>query len=578
MIYEMKRTIKCGLLLACVLMPASVFAQIRLNQVGMYPSQEKTAVIEGEVRQGEISVVSATTGESFQPKVLRVATSPWSGKRRTIVDFSQLTTPGNYTIKCGQHTVSFSITKSALQDVTKGALKSFYLMRTGMPIEECYAGEYARPMGHPDTQVYIHPSAASPKRKAGSVISSSGGWYDAGDYNKYIVNSAFSIGIVLVSYEQNKAYYDRLTVNIPESGNQTADVLDEMMYNLRWMLTMQDPDDGGVYHKLTTPSFEGFIMPTDCHQPRYVVQKSTAATLDFAAVMAQAARIFRGNSDYPHFAEQAQKAALSAYQWAACNPQVLYNQDKMNEQFDPDVYTGTYGDGHLDDEWFWAATELYLLTGDKIYARTAEKYQPQRFSAPTWGNVATLGVYDWLGGNHDDGKNTYRDQLLGYCDSLIATTATSSFQTPSGNSPRDFGWGCLAEAFCANGLSLLYAYRLTGDAKYLVAAQQNLDYILGRNATGYCYITGFGSQSPMFPHQRLSAADGIVKPLPGFLVGGPNPGQQDKMPTLVYTSNEPDESYMDKAESYASNEIAINWNASLLALLGWLENYWNSTS
>lgn len=567
----MRKIAKYSLLMLGALLPMSVAAQIRLNQVGMYPAQEKTAVIEGEVRQGEVSIVNAATGESIQPQVLRVATSPWSGKKRTIVDFSQLSAPGRYTVRCGQHTAEFTIAESALKEVTKGALKSFYLMRTGMAIEERYAGEFARPMGHPDTQVYIHPSAASPKRKAGSVISSPGGWYDAGDYNKYIVNSAFSIGIVLASYEQNKAYYDRLKVNIPERDNQTADVLDEMMYNLQWMLTMQDPDDGGVYHKLTTPSFEGFVMPTDCHQPRYVVQKSTAAALDFAAVMAQAARIFRGNGDYPLFAEQARQAALAAYQWAESNPRVIYDQSKMNEQFDPDVQTGTYGDGHLDDEWFWAAIELYLLTAQERYAHTAKQHRPGRFSAPTWGNVATLGVYEWLT-NPSSEQTNYRSQLISYCDSLVATTPTSSFQTPSGNAPRDFGWGCLAETFCANGLSLLYAYRLTADAKYLVAAQQNIDYVLGRNATGYCYITGYGTQSPMHPHHRISAADGIVNPLPGLLVGGPNPAQQDKTPALVYTSNQPDESYVDREESYASNEIAINWSASLLAVLGWLEN------
>ena len=567
----MKRIVKHCLLGAFVLLPVSSVAQIRLNQVGMYPAQEKTAAIEGVVGAGDISIVNTATGVQVSPKVLRVAVSPWSGKQRTIVDFSSVTALGNYTLTCGAYSAPFTISETALLDVTKEALKSFYLMRSGTPIEARYAGEFARPGGHPDTLVYVHPSAASPNRPAGSVISSPGGWYDAGDYNKYIVNSAFSVGIVLASYERNKAYFDRLSVNIPESGNGTADVLDEMMYNLKWMLTMQDPDDGGVYHKLTTPSFEGFIMPEDCRQPRYVVQKSTAAALDFAAVMAQAARIFRGNKDYPAFTGQALNAALAAYRWAERNPNVLYQQEKMNEQFSPAVQTGGYGDRMLNDEWFWAATELYLLTVDEDFAAVARKYQPQRFSAPTWGNVATLGVYEWLDSDYPD-KQTYRDRLVSYCDSLIATTASSSFQTPNGNAPRDFGWGCLAETFCANGLSLLYAHRLTGDAKYLTAAQQNADYVLGRNATGYCYVTGFGTQSPMFPHHRISAADNIVKPFPGLLVGGPNPGQQDKIPSLVYPSNQPDESFVDKAESYASNEIAINWNASLLAMLGWLEN------
>ncbi len=575
----MSKTIYTLLLGTLFALPAS--AQIRLNQVGMFPNQEKTAVIEGAAKS--VTITSDATGKkAAKVRVLRTATSPWSKKKRTVVDFSSLNQPGTYTISCGNETAKFTIAQQALRDVTAATLKAFYLTRSGMPIEKQYAGDYARPTGHPDTRVIIHPSAASLGRPAGSIISSPWGWYDAGDYNKYIVNSAFSVGIVLCSYEQNESWFDGLSVNIPESKNHTADVLDELMYNLRWMLTMQDPYDGGVYHKLTTPNFEGFVMPTDCKQPRYVVQKSTTATLDFAAVMAQAARIFKGNKDYPTFADCAARAAMAAYGWAERNPRVLYQQRRLT---DPAVSTGEYGDFNTTDEWYWAATELYLLTGDQQFADVAAKNQPRRFSAPTWGNVAALGTYDWLTqdkplpspvgerlrvGEFCSGMGL-GVRLLSYCDSLIATTPKSSFQTPCGNSPRDFGWGCLAETFGANGLTLCLAHRLTGDKKYLTAAQQNADYVLGRNATGYCYITGFGTKSPMHPHHRISEADGIDAPFPGLVAGGPNPGQQDIAEVKTYPSKQPDESYIDVMQSYASNEIAINWNASILALLGWLE-------
>ena len=569
----MKRMFRHGLFGALLLLPTTLSAQIRVNQVGMYPHQEKTAVIEGVVGAGKVKITDAQTGKSVvKAKVLRTATSPWSKKKRTVIDFSRLTQPGKYLITCGKEKASFNISEEALCEVTEGVLKAFYLNRTGVPIEEKYAGAYAHPLGHPDTLVYIHPSAASLGRPAESTISSPYGWYDAGDFNKYIVNSAFSVGIMLCSYEQNEAYFDRLNVNIPESGNHTADILDELYFNLRWMLTMQDPYDGGVYHKLTTPNFEGFIMPVECKQKRYVVQKSTAAALDFAAVMAQAARIYKGNKDYPCFSEKAAQAAMAAFGWAERNPNVLYNQRRMSEQFKPAVTTGEYGDFNLTDEWFWASTELYILTGDTSFAKLASKYQPQRFTAPTWGGVASLGAFDWmmLKAGHDIADNS-RKQLLQHCDSLVTTIATSSFQTPNGNSPRDFGWGCLSETFGTNGLALLYAHRLTGDNKYLTAAQENADYVLGRNATGYCYVTGFGTKSPMNPHHRLSHSDGIEAPYPGLLIGGPNPGQQDKADVKDYPSNQPDESYTDVMQSYASNEIAINWNASLLALLGWLE-------
>ena len=202
-----------------------------------------------------------------------------------------------------------------------------------------------------------HPSAASKERPARTILSSPKGWYDAGDYNKYIVNSAFSIGLMLQSYQLNQNYFNSIHTNIPESTNQIPDLLDEIMYNLEWMLTMQDPSDGGVYHKLTTPNFEGFVMPKDCHQQRYVVQKSTAATLDFAATMALAARIYNAYPQYQKFCQQAIQAAERAYAWAVKNPTVYYDQDGINEKFSPKISTGTYGDNHAEDEFFWAATE-----------------------------------------------------------------------------------------------------------------------------------------------------------------------------------------------------------------------------
>jgi endoglucanase len=539
----------------------------------MYPQQQKTAVVEGKVAASKVVVRNAKTGKKVvSPKLLRVATSPWSGKQRTVVDFSRLTTPGSYIVECNGDQLPFEVKENALRDVTKGAIKAFYYQRTGMPIEAKYAGKWARPAGHPDTQVMIHSSAVSPGRPEGTIISSPYGWYDAGDYNKYIVNSAFTIAVMLDSYEQNKAYYDALEVNIPESGNQTADLLDEIMYNLKWMLTMQDPYDGGVYHKLTTPNFEGMVMPVECHQQRYVVQKTVTASYDFAACMAQAARIYKGNKDYPCFSEHAARAALAAYHWAEQHPRAFYNQRELSKNFQPAVSTGEYGDGNANDERFWAATELYLLTEDPHFREAAQQMQPLEFTVPAWGNVATFGTFAWLSCPDDELGKVNRELLLNFAKAKLAEIPASGFNTPSGNTPRSFGWGCLSEVFCVNGMVLLYAHRLTGDQSYLRAAQANMDYILGRNATGYCYVTGFGTKGSKDPHHRLSVADAVDHPFPGMLVGGPNPGQQDSHEAgVTYPSREPDESYVDVFQSYASNEIAINWTAALVALAGWLD-------
>jgi endoglucanase len=451
-------------------------------------------------------------------------------------------------------------------------LKAFYYQRSGEPIEAEYAGQWARPAGHLDTTVLVHPSAESKGRPAETVLSSPGGWYDAGDYNKYIVNSSFTIGEILTIYQCCPGYFKTLNTNIPESSNELPDVLDEMLVNLKWMLTMQDPTDGGVYHKLTNPDFEGFVMPTDCHQQRYVVQKSTAATLDFIATMALASRIYRKYDAHKEFAQQALNAAMKAWSWARLHPKVVYSQMELNKKFNPKVNTGEYGDWRFDDEFFWAASALYRLTGRQCYLDDARKHQPTQFTTPSWGGVASLGAMEWLTDSQSALYAPMKQQLLAYCEAAVKGVDTSSFQAPFGNKATDFGWGCLSEKLCCQALLLLYADRLTGTPQYRRYALQNADYLLGRNATGYCYVTGFGDKSPMHPHHRPSEADAVEAPFPGMLVGGPNPGQQDKATiNQPYPSDYADESYLDDMSSYASNEIAINWNASLVAYLCWLD-------
>ena len=540
---------------------------IRRNQVGCYPQQEKVVVVEGNYSSGKIRVTTPD-GKVVKAKNVRKAVSPLSQKTRYVVTLGDMSTPGDYHVSVGNEKCVLHVSEHPYHDIATASLRLFYLVRSGIAIDK--GGVYNRPVGHQDTKVLVHNSAASPLRPTGTVISSPYGWYDAGDYNKYVVNSAFSIGLMFAAYEQQRDYFAQLNTDIPESGNETPDLLDEMMFNLQWFLTMQDPYDGGVYHKLTTPNFEGFIMPKDCKQQRYVVAKSVTATLDFAAVMADAARLYEPfQRDYPGFSAQAAAMAERAYQWAKANPTAFYRQHQLK---DPAVTTGTYGDGRANDEFFWAATALYRLTGKQAYLDEALQHQPKQFTTPSWGNVASLGAFEWLAVAGSPLYETMAQQLTAYCDAAIQGVDQSSFQSPYGNNPRDFGWGCLAEHCCCQAMALLYADKIAGTGKYRRYALQNADYLLGRNATGYCYVTGFGDKSPMHPHHRISAADGIAAPLPGMLVGGPNPGQQDKKNMRnTYSSNVPDESYLDDDESYASNEIAINWNASLVAFLCWLD-------
>lgn len=565
-------------LLTAVTMPASsVKNPIKVNQVGYLTHESKIATIEPEAKTKSFLIRDQEGKTVWRTKRASTKKSPFSSKIRQEIDFSSITKPGRYTLVAGRHQQSFIISNNPYTEALKASIKGYYYQRSGESLERKYAGEYARPAAHLDSHVMVHPSAATPKRPAGTIISSPKGWYDAGDYNKYIVNSGFTLGLILQSYQLHQDRFNALNLQIPESDNKIPDILDEMMYNLEWMLTMQDPTDGGVYHKLTTPNFEGFVMPEDCKQQRYVVQKTTTAALDFAATMALAARIYQRFPEFKDFCQQAREAAERAYAWAVKHPTVYYDQDGNNKKFSPAIHTGGYGDNHTEDEFFWAATELYLTTSETSYLEQAKQFVPDEFSIPSWGNVAGLGIFQWVNqellGTPDAGKlpmKEIKESLKKKCDEDIQELATSSFHSIFGNSAKDFHWGSNAESCLGRGIAQMYEYALTKDSKYRQAALSTLDYFFGRNATGYCYLTGFGTQRVMNIHHRISAADNIKEPVPGLVAGGANKGQEDAEFVPAYTSKIPDESYQDHVGSYASNEIAINWNAYLVSLLGWI--------
>ncbi len=562
---------------------SSVFAQspqerILINQVGFYPDKPKMAVIVNSDAMNFAVKSKKDNKTVFRGKLSEKRKSPFSDKYTKIADFSAVKKAGTYYVEVPAlgKSYSFEIRTEVHKEVAKASIKGFYFQRLGIPLEAKYAGQWARPAGNPDTKVYIHGSAATEKRPEGTKISSPGGWLDAGDYNKYIVNSGITMGTLLSLYEDFPAFSKTLDLNIPESGNKIPDLLDEVLWNLRWMLTMQDPEDGGVYNKLTNPGFDGMIMPHETQNKRYVVQKGTAAALDFAAVTAQASRVFKAyETALPGLSDSCLKASQLAWKWAKQNPALEYNQDEMNKTFAPKIVTGGYGDKNFLDEWSWAAAELLITTGDKTYYEDI-KVSPNVFlNVPSWPNVQTLAYYSMSRFKDQLSKGPAKNDIpvvikkvTELADRLTKDTEKHYLNTPMGKIARDFSWG--SSSVAANqGVSLIQAYQLTKNELYLNQAIDNLDYLMGRNGTAYNFLTGFGSKKVMHPHHRPSIADGVNDPVPGLLSGGPNPGKQDKCTT--YTSDVPDECFTDDDCSYASNEIAINWNAPMAYLAAAIE-------
>ena len=539
---------------------------ILYNQIGYYPDARKVALIRSDAVKFE--VVDANTGQSVFKGVTAVPEYwPLSGDTVRAADFSELTKPGTYRLclaGSGVCSGSFSISDSVYTDITKASVKALYFNRSGYEITPEFGSKWARPAGHPDTVVLVHASAASKTRPAGTVISSPGGWYDAGDYNKYIVNSSITNYTLLLLYQLCPEYCRTLKISIPESTNNIPDVVDELLYNLRWMLTMQDPADGGVYHKLTDKTFDSFEMPDKDRAPRYAVQKSTQATLDFAAVMAMASRVFANDPDEElrNLSVVCREAAGKAMVWARKNPHILYKQP-------PDISTGEYSDTLISDDLFWASAEM-ALAEDRPGDMPPSQITGVMPVTPWWRENQMLGIISLALSDNPgfgDQSKAAADVLKSFADGLVATSETSPYRV----SIDYFLWGSNGDV-ANQALVKLIALKLTGDKKYLASAQGDVDYLLGRNATGYCFVTGFGHLSPMHIHHRPSGADSVQEPVPGFLVGGPNTAVMNDCGPLVSRSKFPAASYNDSECSYSTNEICINWNAPLTFVLGSMDS------
>jgi len=538
--------------------PLQLSDQIRLNQVGYYPASVKEFIL-ADMPGTDFDLVDTDEKVVFSGILADQGSWQTSGEKVMIGDFSSLKTPGSYHIvvdgKIRSH--SFEIKDNIYEPALHAAIKSYYFQRASMAIEETYGGIYKRAAGHPDDACIYHPSSG----KSEGTLNSPGGWYDAGDYGKYIVNASLTVGEMLLLLEQFPDAVSDGALNIPESGNGISDLWDELKYELDWILTMQD-EDGGVYFKLTALGFGGFIMPEAYDLDRYIIGKTTTATLDFSAVLAQASRLYK-NID-PDWSAKALAASQKAWKWAQKNNDITFKNPE-------DVSTGQYGDSEFSDDFFWAASELFLATKETSYKDAMATYQQeyQHQLADSWMHfVRNVGFHSLL-----ENKDALDAELAASLSKGHIKLADEILQKikahPYHIALDSFVWGSNSDIM-NQALILCMAHRISGEEKYLQGAEQITDYIFGKNATGYSFMTGFGSKKVMFPHHRPSGADGIEDPVPGFILGGPNHDRQDAH-EVEYRSEFPAKAFEDVEPSFASNEVCINWNAPAVYVLGYLE-------
>jgi endoglucanase len=564
---EHSRTMKPILLpmLAAAAFAADPTLEIRVDQVGYLTNAAKVAMVSSKTLATQFTVKQSKDGKvAFHGSLPAPVEDNDSGDLLQAADFGTLIKPGTYYIDVPGvgRSWDFDIGPDVYAKTWRLAMRSYYGQRCGIAVD--LGPEFP---GYKHEACHLEGAYHDSSGKTGPHVSQ-GGWHDAGDYGRYVVNSGISTGTLLWTYEMYGARLKGVNLNIPETGKAVPDMLSEIRWNLEWMLSMQD-DDGGVWHKQTSEKFSDFIMPEKDKLISFVIGtgkepfKSTCATGDFAAVMAIAGRVYQPYN--PNFGNKCLKAAQKAWTWIEKNPNVTFRNP-------PGVATGEYGDGNCADERLWAAAELFRTTGAQEYSRYfLEHYAAFRKSngepePPSWANVASLAFWTYAQAKGGDAvaANAIRHDAIAAADEIVKRTSSNGYRISL--ITRDYVWG--SNGVLANyGMQLLITDTLAHNTRYREAALEDVHYLLGRNTFSLSFVTRVGENPFRHPHHRPSGADDNPEPWPGLLSGGPNHGRQDAAMKKLSPDLPPAKMYLDEQEAYAANEVAINWNAPLVFLL-----------
>ena len=525
---------------------------INLNQVGYLPNAVKVAVMNGDAITDKASVVDCATGKAvYEGDVAAASMNKSTGRNEARFDFSSVTAPGTYKIVAGdKESFEFKIGADVYDEAFKASLRMFYLQRCGMELTSDLAGDYAHPACHTEKATVFGTS---------EKIDVSGGWHDAGDYGRYVVSGAKAAADLMLAYKLYPNAFDD-ALNIPESGNGVPDVIDEVRYELDWLFKMQN-SEGGVYHKVTCANFPGFVMPEEETEELIVTPVSTTATADFAAVMAMASVVF-AEFDMP-YSQRCLDAATRATNY-------LESHKGVEGTKNPDgIVTGEYPDDKDIDERIWAYAELYKATGEAVYDEEFSKLMQSGASCAAdlgWQGVSAYAGYAYLSAPT---KGKFYDAVLasfmGGIADVEATASTDSYNS----SLKEYPWGSNM-TIANNGMYVLLYDKIAGYAKGDEIARQQLNYLLGTNGTGYCFLTGFGTLSPNSPHHRPSQAKKAA--VPGMVAGGPNQNLEDPYAQNVLADTAPALCYADSDQAYSLNEVTIYWNSPVVFLFAYVKS------
>ncbi|MEM9505534.1 MAG: glycoside hydrolase family 9 protein, partial [Cyanobacteria bacterium P01_E01_bin.43] len=494
---------------------------IVLNQVGYLPSAAKVALIRNAEAPAEavaqlINTADDSVALTLEPAALAIDSASGDGLQR--LDFSEVRRSGSYRWQYGDlESVPFTIATNPYTEATRLLLRSYYLQRCGIELADPETGIY-----HPPCHLHDGRMAHSDAINDAEVhLAAAGGWHDAGDYGKYVSTAAVTVGRLLSVYEQAPERFWDGQLKIPESGNGMPDLLDEMQVGLDWMLRMQRAD-GAVYRKLSGTSWPIDLTPDEDTQTRYVYGISTPETAKFAGAMAQASRIFQPFDEA--IAQQYLAAAVKAWDFLATQPRMLVDEHPSDNDG-----SGAYLFSDWDqedtlrvdvDDRLWAAAELFLTTRQEPYAAYFSQHvDTLPYGLFEWKDPSALGLLDFVMQAPNDAnatalKERIVEKLLTRADRLIAIAHSNGYHLANDR----FIWGS-NKMVAEEGITLAYAYQFTGDRRYLEAAQQQLDYLLGRNPFNQTFITAVGTHPVQHVNHLFARARNLL--IPGLVVGGP---------------------------------------------------------
>ncbi|MBL1420909.1 MAG: glycoside hydrolase family 9 protein [Alphaproteobacteria bacterium] len=589
---------------------AETATNVRVNQLGYLPDGPKHAnLVLDKFAPQKWTLLDAAGGEVATGFSKNMGVDPSAGDEKIhLIDFSDASVTGDdFKIvvrnKKGDDWVSdpFAIRADLYKDLLGDALSYFYPVRSGIEIDGALAGaKYARPAGHlgiapntGDTEVGCQTAEFSQGIYGEAwtcdyKLDVTGGWYDAGDHGKYVVNGGISVGQLLATFERSltadgmpKAGYGDGMLAIPESGNGIPDILDEAKWELDFMLKMVvpagKPHAGLVHHKVHDSTWTGLpLMPHLDDRLRELHRPSTAATLNLAAVAAQASRLFMPYD--ATYAAELENAAMAAYAAAKATPDLFAPAEDGNSG------GGPYNDTELSDEFFWVAVELFLTSGEDGYK--ADFMASVHWTDPTAKHYAfDWGITDMLARlslsySKQEIDADIRAQneafIVAQADKYLDIQAGQIFGMPYAPPKGVYDWGS-THLIIQNAIVMATAYEMTGDGKYRDGALETMDYILGRNALNNSYVTGYGSHYSENQHSRWFSAQlnaDLPHPPKGSLSGGPNSSIQDPVvQNLFGDAGCPGQTcYIDDIESWSTNEITINWNAALVQMAAFLKD------